>query len=326
MSVDNRFAGLLGPWPPSGPFPTPQPDPLQGQPQGLLPGLPAAQPTMGLLDVPGDPASLFPPFDPMQLIAGGQGLAAPSAPLDPGGWLQALQALHASLRGPSQLTMLGADPAGGVTASASPDGAEAVRPPPTPVSSNAAAPVPTLNASDLLGFDPSQSVTHVKPSGLVQIQVPSPHAGDYPTNDAAARAMALDIPKNTPNEYATWFTKKAVPITFPDIGNGPAPFMLDRYDYPGLVTSNNPDAVLLGAPPSDVSGWGHNHPYDIMASQKTNDDNRRPSEVDNDGKPGDWSFTHIIQKTTPGFETYILGPDGILRRFHNNDQDEVDLK
>jgi hypothetical protein len=66
---------------------------------------------MGLLDVPGDPASLFPPFDPMQLIAGGQGMAGPSAPLDPGGWLRALQALHASLRGP-QLALMGSDPAG----------------------------------------------------------------------------------------------------------------------------------------------------------------------------------------------------------------------
>ena len=115
MSIDDGLAGLLGPWPPSGLLP--QPDPAQGQPRGLLPLSPAPQPTMGLLDVPGDSASLFPPFDPMQLIAGGQGLAGASMPLDPGGWLQALRTLHDSLRGPSQLTLLGPDPRRDVAAS-----------------------------------------------------------------------------------------------------------------------------------------------------------------------------------------------------------------
>ena len=56
MSLDPRFAGLLGDWPPSGPAPLL--DPTQGQMNGLLPAQPAPQPSMGLLDVPGDPSSL----------------------------------------------------------------------------------------------------------------------------------------------------------------------------------------------------------------------------------------------------------------------------
>ncbi|HEY3888896.1 MAG TPA: hypothetical protein VGL73_10005 [Caulobacteraceae bacterium] len=197
MSVDNRFAGLLGPWPPSGPFPTPQPDPLQAQPQGLLPGPPAAQPTMGLLDVPGDPASLFPPFDPLQLIAGGQGLAAPSAPLDPGIWLQALQALHASLRGPSQLTLMSSDPNSGTNSSGSGTippragftgtpggsnpGADTVQ---HPLATTGAGPVtaaPGIDGGKLLGFDPNGPM-----AGMI------PYRGPFPD------AQALAQPDTTP--------------------------------------------------------------------------------------------------------------------------------
>jgi hypothetical protein len=100
MSLDTRFAGLFGDWPPRGP--ALPPDPTQGRIQGLLPAQPAAQPAMGLLEVPGDPSSLFglPSFDPMPPVAGDQGPAG-GPPLDTMGWLQALQALHDSLRAQS---------------------------------------------------------------------------------------------------------------------------------------------------------------------------------------------------------------------------------
>jgi hypothetical protein len=72
MAVNSAFAnafggapmgGLLGSWPP---------DPSQPLQTGLLPALSGPQPTMGVLGVPGDPASLFSPaFDPYQLAGGG---------------------------------------------------------------------------------------------------------------------------------------------------------------------------------------------------------------------------------------------------------------
>jgi hypothetical protein len=105
MSIDERFASLL-----------PQPDPAPGQLQGLLPAPPSPPSALGVLGVPGDPASLFaPPFDPMQ-VAGGWGLANSPSPLDGSGWLRALQALHDSLGGASQLAPPGADPTANMAA------------------------------------------------------------------------------------------------------------------------------------------------------------------------------------------------------------------
>src|ERR1700722_7129149 len=72
MSLDERFASLLGAWPPVGLLP--RLDPAEGQVQGLLPAQPAPQSALGVLGVPGDPASLFaPPFDPMQVAGYGMG-------------------------------------------------------------------------------------------------------------------------------------------------------------------------------------------------------------------------------------------------------------
>ena len=110
MSIDNGFAGLLGAWPPSGLLAAPQPDPTQTP--GLLQA-PSAQPTLGgVLGVPFDPASLTgPAFDPLQVIAGGQGPTGPLSP-DDLDWPQALQALHARLLGGQPLTLPLGDPGG----------------------------------------------------------------------------------------------------------------------------------------------------------------------------------------------------------------------
>jgi hypothetical protein len=310
MSTDTRFAGLLGAWPPSGP--PPLLDPAQGQMQGLLPAPASAPPIMGLLDIPDDPSSLSAPasFGPMALVAGAQGLASP--PLDPGSWLQALQALHQSLAGP---------PNGGPTGS---EMAGAAQPPPAPVARDAVMATPAVKAGDLLSSDPSRAVTNVKPSGLVQVQAPSPHAGDYASGDEAAKAGQADIPQDTPNEYGTWIERRQVPETFPDIGAGPLPFLLDRFKYPGLFTSNDPDKVFFGPVPADAAGWLHNHPRSTFDLGNDDQANANPSPAD--GARGDWYFARQVQKTKPDFGTYIVGPDGVLRRFQHNDSDGVVVK
>jgi len=199
-------------------------------------------------------------------------------------------------------------------------------PPPASSASMPASAAPAAHGGDLLSFDPNRLVTSFKPSGLVQIQAPSPHAGDYATGDEAAKAGQADIPRDSADEYGTWITKHEVPITFPDIGKGPVPFLLDRFSYPGLFTSNDPDKVFFGAAPPDAAYWLHNHPNDSTGLGNDNENNDDPSPADNDGSHGDWYWAHQIQKTNPNFGTYIVGPDGVLRRFQHNNGDMVVVK
>ncbi len=43
-------------------------------------------------------------------------------------------------------------------------------------------------------------------------------------------------------------------------------------------------------------------------------------------REANWYWAHPVQKTTPDFATYILGPDGVLRRFQNTNNDGVVVK
>ncbi len=289
--------GVLGPLPLG---------PSQGQMNGLLAPPPAPQPTGGVQGGPFDRASLVgPAFDPMQVIAGGQGPRVPLLPLD-GGWVRALQALTGSLRGASPSGL--SDDAAGygpapAPAAASPPAPSAVRsPPPSPAVGAIAAGAPATDS--IQGSDPSRPLAGSQPAGLVSIHVPSPHAGDYPTRDAAAKAGRSDIPPGSVDEYGTWLTQTEVPVTLPDIGKGPVPFLLDRFTYPGLITSNDPGNVVLGAAPTNAVGWMHNHPYDPNALGTDNENNIDPSPANNDGSRGDWYWAHLIQETTPDFATY----------------------
>ena len=188
MSVDNHFAGLLGPWPPTGLLP--QPDPAQAQPQGLLPAQPAAQPTMGLLDVPGDPASLFPPFNATDLAGSGQAgndlglFAAQVSALqtirdqlgDPLGWFAspAGQTGSSSARGAGPVPVQPPSPAA-PTGNAQP---MAARPPSPPAAMPSAAPSLSTPAG---GVDPQTAG---------DTQSPAPLKGYSP--DQINQAMSLD--------------------------------------------------------------------------------------------------------------------------------------
>ncbi len=177
MAVDTSFADLFD-VPPQpgvlGPLPL---DPSQGQMNGLLPPPPAAQPTGGVLGEPFDRASLVgPPFDPMQLITGGQGLSVPLSPLE-GGWVRALMALNDSLRGASPSGLPGGVPAGqgvaspdaagpanGVSAASGQIGGGLHPPQAVPaIGADVVAAPPT--AGPVLAFDPNNLVSDFKPAG-----------------------------------------------------------------------------------------------------------------------------------------------------------------
>jgi hypothetical protein len=97
-----------------------------------------------------------------------------------------------------------------------------------------------------------------------------------------------------------------------DLGDsfGPQPISyVDGYDYGGLYTSGNTAKVSAGFQPTDHGAWFHNHPWDFDPS--VNEKNKRPSL----GPGYDEEVINQLHKDHPLIETYILGPDGILRKF-----------
>lgn len=112
------------------------------------------------------------------------------------------------------------------------------------------------------------------------------------------------------SEYGAYFPERYVTDTI-DLGDGFGPQTIshiDGYDYGGLNTSANNSKVTLGPPPPHLGGWFHNHPWDPGVD---NDANQRPSP----GPSYDEGTINFLHKTDPLMETYILGPDGVLRRF-----------
>jgi hypothetical protein len=167
------------------------------------------------------------------------------------------------------------------------------------------------------GADPAALVTAEAakripgaPGSLPYYSVPSPHAGHYATLDEAAKAAASDVPKNPGWEFGAYLPKKYVTDTI-DLGDGFGPQSIshvDGYDYRGLYTSENTGKVTLGPVPPYLGAWFHNHPWDFGVN---NDDNQKPSP----GPDKDEGVIKLIHQTDPLVDTYILGPDGILRKF-----------
>jgi hypothetical protein len=148
------------------------------------------------------------------------------------------------------------------------------------------------------------------PGGLPYYSVPSPHAGHYATLDEAAKAAASDVPRNPYFEYGAFLPQRYVTEDI-DLGDGFGPQSISRvdgYDYGGLYTSNDTGAVTLGPAPSHLGAWFHNHPWDFSVN---NEGNQRPSP----GPDKDEGKIRQLHKNQPLVDTYILGPDGVLRKF-----------
>lgn len=166
--------------------------------------------------------------------------------------------------------------------------------------------------------DPTASITasavtrQLGAAPLPYHAVPSPHAGHYATLDDAAKAAASDVPHNADAEYGAYFPGRYVTEDI-DLGDGFGPQSIshvDGYDYGGLYTSGNTGHVTLGPPPPHLGAWFHNHPWDPDLT--LNQDNQRPSL----GASSDESVINQLHRSNnPLMETYILGPDGVLRRF-----------
>lgn len=141
--------------------------------------------------------------------------------------------------------------------------------------------------------------------------IPSPHAGHYATMDEAAKAAASDVPRNADAEYNAYIPGRLVTENI-DLGDGfgPNPISyVDGYDYGGLYTSGNTAHGTFGMHPTDHGAWFHNHPWDFDLG--VNETNQRPSS----GPGKDQDVINQLHQDHPLIETYILGPDGILRQF-----------
>ena len=160
-------------------------------------------------------------------------------------------------------------------------------------------------------------------NSLPRIAVASPHAGTYLTADLGAQAVQSDIPKGASVEYGAYITHDTMgPVTGEPYGPGSTG--IDLYKYQQLYTSKNHDAVSLGAVPSNADAWVHNHPSDFDPG--LNAANIYPSPENNNGGHGDWYYAHLVQRKTPWFSTYIVGPDNVLRNFGRSDQESRVVK
>jgi hypothetical protein len=162
--------------------------------------------------------------------------------------------------------------------------------------------------------DPATSITasaaQRQPGGsdaLPYHPVPSPHAGHYATLDEAGKAAASDLPRNRGVEYGAFLPQRYVTENI-DLGDGFGPQSIshvDGYDYGGLYTSDDPRRVTLGPPPPHLGGWFHSHTWEPGLDQQ----NQEPSPDDQ------VEMARLHRQNDPLIETYILGPDGVLRKF-----------